>query len=285
MTDNQFPTLDDAERFFAERHGVDPLFELPYPAPQVPQYKEGRYRSWEIGRYDVPILRGYFRGMQTNMRNNYILRKYVRKEPRTWMSLTPMELESHMPHIAAAHGHVLCVGLGLGMYLYNILQKPEVTRVTLIEKEETVLRLLEKRANMKEWPGIEKLRAKVFKDVFSDYAKNCTPVQDGFDVIYADIWETLGDEEARAGMVQIAQSFKSDNQSWWGMELDFIEWCTIHNKEQLTDGAKLTDAMVNASLMPWVLACNEHGLNVTGVTGNPEWASLALKAAHNVTLY
>jgi len=58
------------------------------------------------------------------------------------MSNTPMECRQHMSAVYHAKGHVLIAGLGLGMYLNAILQKKEVTRVTVIEKSEDVIKLV-----------------------------------------------------------------------------------------------------------------------------------------------
>ena len=269
------PTLDDAERYFAQQHGVDDT-ALPYPQPSIPEYQLGQYRRWEIGRVDVPMIRGYFRGMQLNANNNYVLYRRSRGVPETWMSLTPMELESHMPHIEAAQGKTAVVGLGMGMYLHNVLQKDSVTSVTMIEKDRQVTELLKKRSRFTEWPNVGKLRPIIYKDVLT-----CTPVQAEFDHLYVDIWATLGDENARAHMVTISQRISAKTHSWWGMELDFIEWCTT----ALSPGEKLTDADVERLASGWVDACMSYGLNVACVVEQPQWPNLALKAAHNVTLY
>lgn len=269
------PTLDDAERFFAQQHGVDDT-ELPYPQPSIPQYRLGKYRRWELGRVDVPMIRGYFKGMQLNTNNNYVLYRRSRGVPETWMSLTPMELESHMPHIAAATGKVAVVGLGMGMYLHNVLQKSDVTSVTMFEKDRQVTELLKKRSDFTEWPDIGKLRPILYRDVLT-----CNPINAEFDHLYVDIWATLGDENARANMVSVSQRIRATSHSWWGMELDFIEWCTTHMEE----GQKLTEEDVRRLAEPWALACTDYQINVTPVVSQPEWPVLALKAAHNVTLY
>lgn len=278
MIDNPstLPTLEDAERFFAEKHGFDPDFELPYPAVSVPEYQMGQYRRWEITRIDVPIIRGYFKGMQQNMNNNYALYRRKRGVPETWMSLTPMELESHMPHIAAAHGDVAVVGLGMGLYLHNVLPKEEVSSVTVFEIDRQVKELLYKRSNIEAWPNLRKLSSYVFRDMLKG------PVTSReFGHLYVDIWSILGDENARANVVNIASRIPSESHSWWGMELDFIEWCTT----QLKDNEKLTDEIVKNLARPWSTACADYRLNVLPVTDNEHWPSLALRAVHNVTLY
>jgi hypothetical protein len=58
------------------------------------------------------------------------------------MSNTPAEIRDHNYFIYKATGSVLINGLGLGVVLKAILAKPEVTSVTVIEKEEDVIKLV-----------------------------------------------------------------------------------------------------------------------------------------------
>lgn len=53
----------------------------------------------------------------------------------TWMSITPMELESHITHVLEATGDVLVGGLGMGYYITQIVSKPDVKSVVVIEKD------------------------------------------------------------------------------------------------------------------------------------------------------
>lgn len=58
------------------------------------------------------------------------------------MSNTQMEVQTHRYFIAVAKGSVLINGLGLGMALTAILRKPEVSAVTVIEKDADVIALV-----------------------------------------------------------------------------------------------------------------------------------------------
>lgn len=60
----------------------------------------------------------------------------------TVMSNTPMEVHTHLVFIERASGDVLINGLGLGMALKAILEKPEVRSVTVIEKSPDVIALV-----------------------------------------------------------------------------------------------------------------------------------------------
>lgn len=58
------------------------------------------------------------------------------------MSDTPDEIDDHMEAIHHASGHCLINGLGLGVVVNAILQKPDVEMVTVIEKSKDVIGLV-----------------------------------------------------------------------------------------------------------------------------------------------
>ncbi len=55
------------------------------------------------------------------------------------MSLTPLELQSHINPIHWANGKVLIAGLGLGYYLNQIKDKPSVNSILVIEQNPDVI--------------------------------------------------------------------------------------------------------------------------------------------------
>ena len=58
------------------------------------------------------------------------------------MSDTPNEIRDHFSIIENARDHVLLNGLGIGMVLQAIIEKPEVTQVTVIESSKEVITLV-----------------------------------------------------------------------------------------------------------------------------------------------
>ena len=69
---------------------------LPWPEIRIPPYRTGRVGAWELKRQEQPVLRGYFRGLQACAENYLLVR-----DDRVWMSLSPVEIESLAPHVAA----------------------------------------------------------------------------------------------------------------------------------------------------------------------------------------
>lgn len=58
------------------------------------------------------------------------------------MSNTPDEISDFKYFAHIAHGSVLINGLGLGVLLKALLNKPEITDITIIEKSEDVIKLV-----------------------------------------------------------------------------------------------------------------------------------------------
>lgn len=97
------------------------------------------------------------------------------------MSDTQMERATNLDLYKNANGHVLIGGLGLGMILLAIQNKPEVTKITVIEKYQEVIDLV-----ATQLPLNEKVQI-IHCDVF-DFKPQKGEI---FDTIYMDIWNTV----------------------------------------------------------------------------------------------
>lgn len=95
------------------------------------------------------------------------------------MSDTAMERRTNEDFIRAAHGRVLIAGLGIGMVLENILDKPEVTGVIVVEKYADVIALVR--------PKFKHPKLTVICKDIHQY----NPPDRMFDCIYFDIWPTI----------------------------------------------------------------------------------------------
>lgn len=189
------------------------LQELPWALPEMPEYGNATFGSWGIEVKHTPLIRGYFNGMQVLEHDIPVLSK----DGTVWMSLTPMELESHAPHLSAMKGHVVIAGLGLGMIAYNALRKPDVTKVTVLESCKDNVEFIKALASKSSWAGLEKLNL-----LHTDALQH---KEDACDYLYADIWPLLGAEEAYGDVYGMVRNMGPAYASWWGMELDFVGWC------------------------------------------------------------
>ena len=116
--------------------GVIDGWTLPWPEIRVPLYHPGGVGSWRLERRFQPVLRGYFRGLQSAAANYLLIRN-----GRVWMSLSPVEIESLAPHVPQMQGHVVIAGLGMGLALYNGLLRPAVRRITVVERDPEIVAL------------------------------------------------------------------------------------------------------------------------------------------------
>ena len=88
----------------------------------------------------------------------------------------PDHLDRHKAFLKAARGHVLISGLGLGDSLHQLLQKPEVESVTVVEKSHEIIELVA--------PAFDGERVYFLEeDIF-----NVEVDKGEFDVIYHTIW-------------------------------------------------------------------------------------------------
>lgn len=188
------------------------LTYLPWPEPELPSYRAVRIGKWSLARTPrVENTAGYFLPWSVQPAGWVI--KYAGKNVR--MSLTRMEIESHMPHLAAARGHVVIAGLGMGFALYNIAKKSEVTEVTVLERDPEIVVLLETATKWHDWPGAEKVQL-IIGDAL-EY-RPTSPV----DFLYADIWPKLGDEAALGDTQQMQANICAARVGYWGQEWDYF---------------------------------------------------------------
>jgi hypothetical protein len=192
---------------------------LPYwPEPSIPIYKEGKFGSWKSIR--TPILRnvpGYFTPIPQQPRG-----WMFKKDGVIWMSLTRMEVESQMMHIAAAKGHVVVGGLGMGFALFNIIRKPEVTKVTLLEVDPEIIQLMDRVTYWNRWPGYEKV------EIVMGDARDFKP-HDPVDYMFLDIWPKLAANDALKDTQTIQKNVRAASLGWWGQEFDLISYCQSRN--------------------------------------------------------
>ncbi|MDO5111822.1 MAG: hypothetical protein Q4E65_05925 [Clostridia bacterium] len=108
---------------------------------------------------------------------------------RLWMSVTPNEINTMADVIAQAKGRVLTFGLGLGYFAYMASLRPEVTRVTVVEQNPSVIALFQAHI-LPQFSQGGKLNI-VQDDAFA-YAQAHYPKEE-HDFIFTDLWHDAGD--------------------------------------------------------------------------------------------
>lgn len=123
---------------------------------------------------------------------------------RTWMTDTPAEVIDHIDFYDRAHGRVLINGLGLGMSLKYVANKPCVTHVDVVEIEEDLIRLIGRQ--FKRHPRVTIHQA----DAYTFDVPGAT-----WDVVWHDIWAGIGDSDHLDGMEQLEQKYEK-RCTWQG---------------------------------------------------------------------
>ena len=95
------------------------------------------------------------------------------------MSDTAMEKYSNMEIYYEAHGDVLIAGLGIGMILLGLQNNEKVTSITVIEKEQEILKIIKDQLPLNGKVTI------IHGDIFS-YVPDKK-----FNIIYFDIWDNV----------------------------------------------------------------------------------------------
>jgi hypothetical protein len=190
--------------------GKDPWGELPSPALKQ-LYRPQAARDWALTVEPMVFSPSYW-GAAKLVEGLAVLRR----GDDVWMSLAPLELESQVIGIAAASGHVVVMGLGLGWAAAECALKPEVTGVTVVEADPAVIALhrdLDLFARLPDRSG-DKVRI-VPHDAMTWRADR--PV----DILMADIWLPLiGDDDRAAEVRQMQANVAARAVYFWGQELE-----------------------------------------------------------------
>lgn len=166
-----------------------------------------RVEHFEVGQEDSDFTS--VRAVVTGGRDGHVpVGRYARLfvDGGLMMSDTPMEHRSNSTVVYQANGDVLIGGLGLGMIAHAIAAKPEVTSVTVIEKNPDVIKLV--------GPTVPKKVTVIEGDIFTwRPAKGVK-----YDVIYFDIWAdlcTTNLEEMAKLHMSFSRRLNRDNPKHW----------------------------------------------------------------------
>jgi hypothetical protein len=232
---------------------------LDLPSVQSPEYCCGAYGGWDLcAKPEETVERGYFTDFAAEPPGHYII-----KEGHVWMSTSRLERESHAIHLKQAHGKVVVCGVGMGMYLFNIAAKPEVTEVVAVDLDPAAIDLVKSATAFGSWVGGEKIRF-VHRN-----ALELTPADIGpgpVDHLYVDIWPELCDPMALWHTQAIQSVVKARTVGWWGQELDFMQWLFEHRSEDhtpmvsdLIDFNRRTGLPIPEESLGYLLRCRQAG--------------------------
>ena len=139
-------------------------------------------------------------------------------QDEVWMNITPNEINTMKPHIDAAEGNVLVLGLGLGYYPFMASLKDEVKNITIVEMDENIINIFNKYI-FDFFPNKEKIHI-VKDDAFTFLQKNSKH----YDTIFADLWHNPVD--GLPLFIKLKQLEKDENTlyQYW-LEKSLIALC------------------------------------------------------------
>lgn len=192
----------------------NPYYEnIPFSNKKIDswQIKKGKYKPYELFVFDdfkyendlvIPQV-GYF------SEPFYYLAVYDNN--RLWMSITPNEINTMKEPINKAKGNVLTFGLGLGYFAYMCSLKDDVKSVTIVEKDERVIKLF-KEYILPYFVSIEKIN--IIKEDAYVYLSKMN--DDMYDYVFVDIYHDAGDgKEVYLKMNQYRNRFKKTIFEYW----------------------------------------------------------------------
>ena len=114
----------------------------------------------------------------------------VLENGREWMTVTPNEIETMADPIDKAQGNIAVFGLGLGYYAYMVSEKKNVSKITIIERDQDAISLFREYL-LPQFPNKNKIRI-VQADAF-DYL-NLEMKKEILDFAFVDLWHDVSDE-------------------------------------------------------------------------------------------
>ena len=186
--------------FIPAVHKLDPAdFEADeyYKEIKLPQIKQ---HGWELTYLTCKAYEGFVCGDPVIMPDGRIIPQIgyferdfeypaVLQDGREWMTLLPNEIITTKPHIQKAHGKTLTFGLGLGYFAYAAANKINVNSVTVVERDEAVIKLFTDHI-LPQMKCKDKIRI-ICGDAF-DYAEK-RMANERYDFVFTDIWHDPSD--------------------------------------------------------------------------------------------
>lgn len=213
-----------------------------------------RARDAGVSRYDTDIVAGLYRPMRSGAwdlrHTGAVLTKgywgevslvqdmtALMRGDDTWMSITPMEIESQRIGVDHAVGHVVVFGLGLGWSAAASALRPEVTRVTVVERDPEVVALHEQLGLFARLPdGVGDKVSVVAGDAYTWRAP--APV----DLFMPDIWLPLVSDGRVEEVRRMQGNVGASAIYFWGQEMEIARHARAAGRALDAEGIRATVA-------------------------------------------
>lgn len=172
----------------------------------LPRYRPIRRGDWEIQIGRNILAQGYW-GPTTFVAELPVLLR----AGESWMSLSPLEIESQTIGLALAQGHVAIMGLGMGWAAAAAALRHAVTQVTVIERDPDVLALHHELDLFSQLPEAARAKLRIIEaDALAWRAD--TPV----DLLMPDIWLPLVNDGRIEEVRRMQANVRAGSVYFWG---------------------------------------------------------------------
>lgn len=220
----------------------------------IPEYLPCENGDWKIIPGGQLVHdRGYYSGLHLVEMFPALARKVENKDKNgfyfeTWMSITPHEVESQELGCIYANGHTVVMGLGLGWIAANMALNEKVSKVTVIEKDPSVIELFEKSGALNSMPAgaVEKINI-----VCADAMTWIPEDNEKVDFLYADIWLKLAQDSCINDVKQMQKNVNAETVYFWGQEIAVFNAKKKYSKE--FENVLLKDAVAQFIGLPLLI--------------------------------
>lgn len=200
-------------------------FSTPLWLPRLRSATVGAWHTSAIAMF-AP-LRGYW-GHNYTVSGTVLLNGPSNGGSTTWMSLTPFEVESQEIGIAAASGHTVVLGLGMGWQAANVALRDEVTKVTVIERDPEIVALAQEIGVFEQLPP--GARGKI--EIVIHDAATWRPTE-RVDVLLVDIWEQTSAPNRIEEYRLLHEHIGARKAYFWGQEIQL--WMYARQQQRVPD--------------------------------------------------
>lgn len=161
-----------------------------------------------------------------------------------WMAIKPNEIETMKPHIEKMSGDVVVFGLGIGYFAYMVSEKADVSSVTVVERDSSVIKLFENYI-LPQFENKDKIKI-VKSDAFT-YAKN-QMINQKHDCAFVDLWHDVSDGvELYIKMKKLEAKSPNTEFSYWIEKsiLSNIRWHIFDGIDKQIENGKFTEPYEN----------------------------------------
>lgn len=198
----------------------------------VPRYAPVASGAWTLTVGTMVLCPGYWSGPMLFDRFAALSR-----DGATWMSMTPMEIESQEIGVRASHGHVLIAGLGMGWAAAATAMRPEVTRVTVVEQDRDVLAIHRELDLFAQLPDAARAKIRIVED------DACTHVpSEPVDLLMPDIWLPVVNDGRVEEVRRMQANARAGAVYFWGQELEIARHARAAGRALDEAGVAITAA-------------------------------------------